>query len=461
MRRFLVVIATAAFACGGGGNGSTSGSTSGSTGSPDGGAPASGDAGSAPTADAGSPPETDAGTPVDAGGGTTADGGTTAGGAIDGGIADGGTAGGGSTDGGTGASACDGLVPATPAAPLQVQLTDQDLVDGACAPAVVDGTGHIAAVWENAFQPHQNDFTFFDATGGAVGTYEGVNTVLIGQASGFEGSDCRGAMCQEDIFVLGPTGNQLFATTPSDTSNGITANDPTGGILHTRVSNSTTSTLVLVDSIDADGTTRWTRTVADSFPPGAPAPMIAAVDRAGNALVLWQSTARFGSNTWAGQWFDPAGEAGTVFLALNGQTPGALFERTSSGLFLSSDQHGGSVWLGQFDAMATTLAPPPSWLAARPDKTLHMVHGGAGYAVIPPARASGLCQQQIEIVAPSGESCGTATFAVDGGTCTTNSIIVGYDGTVVQQLPEEREAACTAAGHQCNCTYRAWSGFFR
>ena len=41
-------------------------------------------------------------------------------------------------------------------------------------------------------------------------------------------------------------------------------------------------------------------------------------------------------------------------------------------------------------------------------------------------------------------------------------IVVGYDGTVVQQVPFEREASsCTAADHICNCTYRFWPGFFR
>jgi hypothetical protein len=66
------------------------------------------------------------------------------------------------------------------------------------------------------------------------------------------------------------------------------------------------------------------------------------------------------------------------------------------------------------------------------------------------------------VVSPSGQSCGTARFAIGGGACTTSSIVIGYDGTVVQQLPFEREASsCTAADHQCNCTYRYWPGFFR
>ena len=37
----------------------------------------------------------------------------------------------------------------------------------------------------------------------------------------------------------------------------------------------------------------------------------------------------------------------------------------------------------------------------------------------------------------------------------TGTIIVGYDGTVVQQGPRERET-CSAADHICTCAYRYW-----
>jgi len=60
-------------------------------------------------------------------------------------------------------------------------------------------------------------------------------------------------------------------------------------------------------------------------------------------------------------------------------------------------------------------------------------------------------------VFPEGE---TTSTCMGGGACNTSSIIVGYDGTVVQQGPRERET-CIGAGSQCTCTYRYWPGFFR
>jgi hypothetical protein len=80
-----------------------------------------------------------------------------------------------------------------------------------------------------------------------------------------------------------------------------------------------------------------------------------------------------------------------------------------------------------------------------------------GHAVLLAPGSNAACEQVVEVISPSGKVCGSSTFAVGDGSCTTSSIIVGYDGTVVQQLPREREAPCTAADHQCDCTYRYWS----
>jgi hypothetical protein len=89
-----------------------------------------------------------------------------------------------------------------------------------------------------------------------------------------------------------------------------------------------------------------------------------------------------------------------------------------------------------------------------------MVHAGNGYAVLPMPGTSAVCEQQVEVIGAGGKTCGSSTFNISGGSCTTNSIVVGYDGTVVQQAPRERET-CTAVDHQCTCSYRYWPGFFR
>jgi hypothetical protein len=351
------------------------------------------------------------------------------------------------------------LTPAAVPAPIQLQLANQDLADGECDAAEVDGTGHVATKFQNDQQGHQTHFSFFDPSGTAAGTYDAVNSTLIGQSSGFMGAECLGAFCQQDVFVLGPTGNQLLKTATTDTSNNVQAGNPTGGMVHVRLPGpSGLGDTALIDSFDDAGGLRWTRAIPDALDPSR---MRLGVDRTGATLVLWLGTARFGDGSWAGQWFDPVGNAGPVFKALGAgpDLPGSLFDRVGSGLFVSGE---GGGWLGQFDSMSTQLTSVPAWLAARPNVLLHMVHGGTGYAVIPQAGARNpTCQQTIEVVAPDGTSCGTASFAVDAAVCTTSSIIVGYDGTVVQQLPQEREPACTAAGHSCNCTWRSWPGFFR
>ena len=87
-----------------------------------------------------------------------------------------------------------------------------------------------------------------------------------------------------------------------------------------------------------------------------------------------------------------------------------------------------------------------------------MVHGGRGHAVLPAAADSATCSQSVEVIAPSGTSCGTASFSAGTGSCTTKAITIGYDGTVIQQLPATREQQCWFG--PCSCSWQWWSGFF-
>jgi len=360
---------------------------------------------------------------------------------------------------------CAGLVPPSPGAPSQFKWEKQDLgnMGGSCFPAETDGTGHLAVSWQNGYQPHDSRFTFVDPAGTQVGSFRGVGLLLIGQASGFMGGECAGGMCSQDYVVLDPEGHLLYrGPGGSTTGNNKQANDPTGGMIHERNApdDGSGNITMLLDAIDAGGAVRWTRALPELFGRYDRKDLIIGADRKGNVLALWQSDRRYGDGTWAGQWFDPSGAPGPVFQAVGSggaYLPWKLFERAESGLFVSGFQG----WLGQFDAQATSMSPPPPWLASRPNTTLHMVHGGNGYAVLPTPGSSAACEQVVEVISPSGKVCGSSTFAVGGGYCTTSSIIVGYDGTVVQQLPREREAPCKAADHECDCTYRFWSGYFR
>ena len=90
-----------------------------------------------------------------------------------------------------------------------------------------------------------------------------------------------------------------------------------------------------------------------------------------------------------------------------------------------------------------------------------MVHGGAGYALIDSVGDAAPCSQQIEVVAPSGKSCGAASFSIASGACSTGRLTVGYDGTVIQQLPRAMESQPDPAWGAHTCTWRYWPGFFR
>jgi hypothetical protein len=428
-------------ACGGGGGGS------GSTG---------------PTADAGTtPPVADAGAPADDGGTgiIPPDAGSPA---PDGGTADAGPVGGGpgpTPDAGTPPpDECAGLTPAAAGASVQLQIGNIDLDTQGCQATDVDGTSHVSAFFTSANQV--TNYTFFEAaTGVAAGTFQGSSLNLIGQASGFIGGECFGANCDQDYVVLGPTGQQLFKSAVT-ASTPVNVNNPTGGMIHTRITSGTAGGVLLIDSIDATGAIRWTQPLPDQFTGGIE--VVPGVDRQGNLLVLWNLSNPFDATAWSGRWFDPAGNAGPVF-AFTGGRPIDLEDRVGSGLFVLGGISGSSntVWIGQVDSMATTIGPPPSWLVSRPNTTLHMVHGGTGYAVLPDfSFTQGPCQSQIEVIAPSGNSCGAATFPIAGGTCSGSRILVGFDGTVVQQTPAALES-CTAGGHVCTCTWHSWPGFFR
>jgi hypothetical protein len=206
-------------------------------------------------------------------------------------------------------------------------------------------------------------------------------------------------------------------------------------------------TSVELDAYDAQLAARWQATL-----PIEPVAM-AAVDRAGNTLVIIDGDDRFGLNTVAAVWVDHGGKVGAEFklhAAMPSGSPAhdvvfTVAERVGSGLFVGAE---GS-WLVQLDTLSAIPAAPPAWLASRPLSNLHVVHGGKGYAVLPNA-AQGDCAQTIAIVSPSGKTCGSQTFRAAAGTCGTAAIRVGYDGTVVQQVPASQK-----------CTWQWWSGYFR
>ncbi|TMB14879.1 MAG: hypothetical protein E6J66_00865 [Deltaproteobacteria bacterium] len=90
-----------------------------------------------------------------------------------------------------------------------------------------------------------------------------------------------------------------------------------------------------------------------------------------------------------------------------------------------------------------------------------MVRGGKGYAVLPvEAQDAQDCVQSVEVVSPSGKSCGTTSFRAASGPCRTGPITVGYDGTVMQLAPDPDPAHQEWFG-QGTCYWHWWPGLFR
>ena len=410
-------------------------------------------------ADAGTPPEastipTDAGSaPADAGtipgaGATAPDAGTPA-------------------DGGTTPSDCDGLAPPTPGAAVSYALHPPDAIRDICLPADIDGTSVGALSWENGLQPHSTHVALIDLiSNSAIGAYDGVRYTAIAQATGFIGTDRTGASGATDVVAIREDGTIESRSGTFDSGFGPQANNPQGGLVLVRGDGQGGPAPTSVEAWAADGSLRWSRLLPDAT---AAERDVVGADRVGNVLVLWDGTARYGSGL-AGQWYTPDGAAGPVFDAGPGGSSGTtvreglLFERVGSGLFLwmrTFDSLGGSsaAWTTEYPPLVAGFNAAPAWLQARPRTRLHMIHGGAGYAMLPVEGPAASCSQSIEVVSPSGTSCGRAAFPIAAGPCTTRSITVGYDGSVVQQLPTEQES-CTNA-RTCTCTWRHWSRFFR
>ena len=83
------------------------------------------------------------------------------------------------------------------------------------------------------------------------------------------------------------------------------------------------------------------------------------------------------------------------------------------------------------------------------------------YAFLPWATDVKTCGQQVEVVSPSGASCGKLDFPVDSGACRTRELRLGLDGTVLQMLPASREQNNPPGSTIYNCTLRFWPGALR
>ena len=363
---------------------------------------------------------------------------------------------------------CAGLTPGAVLQPTVKQLIN-DQHGASCRPGASDGSGNLSLKIDAEGQSHGSFLHLFDPSGLSLGRYVGMQSTFFAQLDGFEGSNVYGRDNGSDVLAVDPRGSVVGTTGYNSSVLRYLAEDPTGGVVAVVHGPSNASA---VEAYDARAQLRW----RVAFPSNDQF-LSLGVDRLGNTLLLLDGNARYGTGAAAGQWIDHQGKVGPEFKALDGLGTNrdfnslVFFPRISSNLFLQH-QTGSldylfpgtihSNWLRQFDSLASMGSTPPGWLTSRADTKLHMDYGARAYAMIDlPRKSSPDCSQRIEIVAPSGKSCGAAAFTVGLSACNASSIDVGYDGTVIQQLPFEIERQIAGDPNDHTCTWRWWTGFFR
>jgi hypothetical protein len=387
----------------------------------------------------------------------------------------GGGGGGGADAGGGGGSPdeCAGLSPAavgSPSASVGLSAGKHE----SCRTGSADGSGVVALIVDGRADiwPVRSSVFLFDSSGNSRGTYltpskfSHSDPFLTEQLAGFQvrnrdfrtdggGPGDTPVEVRSEVVTIDGTGSVVGSSGTIDASFMLVAIDPLGGVVVSSVPHFLSPTRAIA-AYDDRARLRWRTEL-----PSSDAFVAIGVDREGNTLALLDGSSRYGSGKLAGIWLDHSGKAGEVFEAADlGPVPPAvvLTPRVESGLFLQRADDGR--WIRQFDAFGPGQ-PPPSWLESRPSTTLHMARGGRAYAVISRPASAGACQAMIEVVAPSGKSCGTAVFpgeqsSLRGGSCAAG-LTVGYDGTVIEKLDERS----VEAGGAFTCGFCWWTGFLQ
>jgi len=363
------------------------------------------------------------------------------------------TGGGGQPDAGGGGGItqdeCAGLGPDAVAQPTASAALSASRYDR-CSVGSTDGSGTVALMLDNSNNGPPDRFTvhLLAPSGTERGTYSGYSTVLIEELAGFELSYWD--LQQGELAAIDENGSVVATTGKTVDVSWFVVNDPLGGMVVVSGKFDETSPAVVV-AYDDHLNRRWRTQLSFNQ-----RPLALGVDRQGNSLVLFNAA----SGKVGGIWIDHSGNAGAEFQATEGITePNSLLltPRVESGLFLRGET--GSRWIRQFDSMGTGGAPP-DWLAARPGTKLHMARNGRAYAVIYEQRADGACEANIEVVASSGKSCGTAVFPSDrgAGSICAGTLTVGYDGTVIEMVGD---TFVNDGFGTRNCNFRWWKGFLQ
>jgi hypothetical protein len=344
---------------------------------------------------------------------------------------------------------CAELLPPAPPAPVSIRVS-KDPFREQCMPGLSDGSGNLALHLNRDFQPGGSRLFFVGSDGSSVNEVEAWASKLVGDASGFIGASWSGGLEPfSTIDRYDGKGSVLSHVQRPSRLFGEVVEDPLGGMVIVE----TTDGVRVVAAVahGADGGLRW-RTEAPSgrF-------LAAAVDQARNTLVVTDASDDPMVRRPVALWIDAGGRAGPSFEI---PVPVTLSPRLGDGFFVAEVTSSGVVWIGQLDAMGTTLLPAPGWLTSRPNTYIELVLGDSGYAAVPlPERSASPCEQRIDVIDAGGSFCGALEFPVSPESCATSTIRVGRDGTVIQQLPRELEEQGGWSGR--TCTWRWWIGLLK
>jgi hypothetical protein len=85
----------------------------------------------------------------------------------------------------------------------------------------------------------------------------------------------------------------------------------------------------------------------------------------------------------------------------------------------------------------------------RSNTNFAIARSGRAYAVLPMGGPDASCAQKVEVLAPDGTACGSFDTTIASGSCRTEDMGFGQDGTPVQLMPRNLSSAGT-------CYYRWW-----
>jgi len=363
------------------------------------------------------------------------------------------------TDGGStpAPAECAGLLPAAVAEPTAAVSLDGTSWDN-WGSSGTDGSGAVALSKTNDnFEP---PFVLhvFDATGGERGAYQAVNTSLaervFAQRLGFVVTGFDARTLGTYLAAIDQRGSAVATAAITGEYAGAVAGDPLGGVVLV-LKRTGSDAMTAIAAYDERLQLRFRIPFASTRQP-----LALGVDSHGSSLLLLDGTSTYGPGSVAGIWIDHSGNARAEFRAIDDvATPPALFliPRIGGGFFAGRNPGpaASASWVRQFDAFGAGSAPP-DWLTARPGSTLLIARSGRAYAVPHSGLGDSSCQADIEVLAPSGASCGTAVLPTDASWCRP-ALVLGRDGTVVEGTAVDGPAGSSRR----TSMFRWWTGLLK